>query len=85
MRRAAIWRVKQFAAAKATGGDIPTAFSALPYEHADAYSLSEFFGDARQSRITLMVEGKTNWGTLRGYYEADWSGHRHHVKQQSVQ
>ncbi len=59
---------------KATGGDIPTAFSALPYEHADAYSLSEFFGDARQSRITLMAEGKTNWGTLRGYYEADWLG-----------
>ena len=59
---------------KATGGDIPTAFNALPYEHADAYSLSEFFADARQSRITLMVEGKTNWGSLRGYYEADWLG-----------
>ncbi len=59
---------------KATGGDIPTAFNALPYEHADAYSLSEFFGDARQSRVTLMAEGKTNWGTLRGYYEADWLG-----------
>src|ERR1019366_9521912 len=27
---------------KATGGDIPTAFSAIPYEHADAYSMSEF-------------------------------------------
>jgi Skp family chaperone for outer membrane proteins len=59
---------------KATGGDIPTAFSAIPYEHADAYSLSEFFGDARQSRVTLMAEGKTSWGTLRGYYEADWLG-----------
>jgi hypothetical protein len=59
---------------KATGGDIPTAFNAIPYEHADAYSLSEFFGDARQSRVTMMAEGKTNWGTLRGYYEADWLG-----------
>jgi hypothetical protein len=59
---------------KATGGDIPTAFSALPYEGADAYSLSEFYGSARQSRLTLNVEGKTNWGTLRGYYEADWLG-----------
>ena len=59
---------------KATGGDIPTAFSAIPYEHADAYSLSEFFGDARQSRVSLMAEGKTSWGTLRGYYEADWLG-----------
>jgi hypothetical protein len=59
---------------KATGGDIPTAFNALPYEGADAYSLSEFYGSARQSRITLMAEGKTSWGTLRGYYEADWLG-----------
>ena len=63
-----VWR------SKATGGDIPTAFNALPYEHADAYSLSEFFASARQSRITLMAEGKTSWGTLRGYYEADWLG-----------
>jgi hypothetical protein len=59
---------------KATGGDIPTAFSAIPYEGADAYSLSEFYGTARQSRIALMAEGKTNWGTLKGYYEADWLG-----------
>jgi Skp family chaperone for outer membrane proteins len=59
---------------KATGGDIPTAFSAIPYEHADAYSLSEFYGSARQSRVSLMAEGKTSWGTLRGYYEADWLG-----------
>jgi hypothetical protein len=59
---------------KATGGDIPTAFSSIPYEGADAYSLSEFYGSARQSRVTLMAEGKTNWGTLRGYYEADWLG-----------
>lgn len=63
-----VWR------SRATGGDIPTAFNALPYEHADAYSLSEFFGDARQSRVTMMAEGKTSWGTLRGYYEADWLG-----------
>jgi hypothetical protein len=59
---------------KATGGDIPTAFSSLPYEQSDAYSLSEFYGSARQSRVSLMSEGKTSWGTLRGYYEADWLG-----------
>ena len=70
---------------KATGGDIPTAFSAIPYEHADAYSLSEFYGSARQSRVTLMAEGKTNWGTLRGYYEADWLGTGIYVQQQPVQ
>jgi Skp family chaperone for outer membrane proteins len=59
---------------KATGGDIPTAFNALPYEHADAYSLGEFYGSGRQSRVSLMAEGKTDWGTIRGYYEADWLG-----------
>jgi len=59
---------------KATGGDIPTAFSSIPYEGADAYSLSEFYGSSRQSRISLSVDGKTNWGTLRGYYEADFLG-----------
>ena len=63
-----VWR------AKATGGDIPTAFSSIPYEGADAYSLSEFYGSARQSRLSLLAEGKTNWGTLRGYYEADFLG-----------
>jgi Skp family chaperone for outer membrane proteins len=63
-----VWR------SKATGGDIPTAFNAIPYEHADAYSLSEFYGSSRQSRIALMVEGKPDWGTLRGYYEADFLG-----------
>jgi hypothetical protein len=59
---------------KATGGDIPTAFSSIPYEGADAYSLSEFYGGARQSRITLSADGKVSWGTLRGYYEADFLG-----------
>ena len=59
---------------KATGGDIPTAFSSLPYEGADAYSLGEFYGSGRQSRISLNAEGKTSWGTMRGYYEADFLG-----------
>jgi len=63
-----VWR------SKATGGDIPTAFTSIPYEGSDLYKLSEFFGSARQSRVSLMAEGKTNWGTLRGYYEADWLG-----------
>ena len=63
-----VWR------SKATGGDIPTAFSSLPYENSSAYTLSEFYGSARQSRLTLLAQGKTNWGTLRGYWEADFLG-----------
>ena len=58
----------------ATASDIATPFSALPYEHADTYALSEFYGTARQSRVALMAEGKTGSATLRGYYEADWLG-----------
>jgi hypothetical protein len=59
---------------KATGGDIPTAFSSIPYEKADAYSLSEFYGSGRQSRLSIMAEGKTSWGTVRGYFEGDFLG-----------
>ncbi len=63
-----VWR------SKATGGDIPTAFTSIPYESSDLYSLSEFYGSARQSRVSMMAEGKTSWGTLRGYFEGDWLG-----------
>ena len=63
-----VWR------SKATGGDIPTAFTSIPYEGSDLYSLCEFYGSARQSRVSGMVEGKTDWGTLRGYFEGDWLG-----------
>ncbi len=63
-----VWR------SKATGGDIPTGFTSLPYEGSDLYQLSEFFATARQSRMSLMAEGKTTWGTLRGYFEGDWLG-----------
>ena len=58
----------------ATGGDITTAFGAVPYEHADSYSLTEFYGSASSSRFSLMAEGKLNWGTVRGYYEGDFIG-----------
>ena len=58
----------------ATGGDIPTAFSSIPYEGADAYALSEFYGSGRQSRLSMLVEGKAGTATLRGYYEADFLG-----------
>jgi hypothetical protein len=63
-----VWR------SKATGGDIPTAFTSIPYEGSDLYSLSEFYGSGRQSRVSMMTEGKTSWGTLRGYFEGDWLG-----------
>ena len=59
---------------RATGGDIATPFSALPFAAADAGHLTEFYASARQSRMSLMAEGKASNATLRGYWEADWLG-----------
>ncbi|MBT9330640.1 hypothetical protein D0Y96_006255 [Acidipila sp. 4G-K13] len=63
-----VWR------AHSTGADIPTPFTSIPFPQAEGYHLSEFDGTSRQSRIALMGEGKTTWGTMRGYWEADWLG-----------
>ena len=60
-------RLKQSGASGPPAATFPPHSAALPYEHADAYTLSEFYGSARQSRVSLMAEGKVNWGTLRGY------------------
>ena len=59
---------------RATGGDIATPFTAIPFEGTNAANMSEWYSGARQSRISLMATGKTDWGTLRGYWEADWLG-----------
>ncbi len=59
---------------RATGGDIATPFTSIPFSAADQGQLSEFYASARQSRVSMLAEGKTDWGTLRGYYEADWLG-----------
>ena len=59
---------------RATGGDIATAFSSIPFDGTNASHLSEWYSSARQSRVSLMATGKTDWGTLRGYVEADFLG-----------
>jgi hypothetical protein len=59
---------------KATGADIPTALSAIPFDGANTAALSEFYGSGRQSRVSLMAEGKTPSATYRGYVEGDFLG-----------
>lgn len=54
------------------GADVNTPFNSIPFPGADAYHLDEFFGSGRQSRITLLVEGKLKTAKLAGYYETDW-------------
>jgi hypothetical protein len=59
---------------RATGGDINTTFTGIPFENADQAKMTEFYGSGRQSRIALLAEGKIPAFTMRGYYEADWLG-----------
>jgi Skp family chaperone for outer membrane proteins len=59
---------------KATGADLPTALSSIPMDNANAASLSEFYGSGRQSRVSLLAEGKTSAALYRGYVEADFLG-----------
>ncbi len=54
------------------GSDINTPFNSIPFPGAAQNSLSEFFGSGRQSRISMLGEGKLNSATLRGYFESDF-------------
>lgn len=57
-----------------TGADVATPYNAIPLIGAGAYHNSEFFGSGRQSRITLLAEGKIKSAKLSGFYELDWLG-----------
>lgn len=51
-----------------------TADSNLPLQGSANTKLTEFRGDARQSRLTLLAETKLNTAKLSGYYEVDFLG-----------
>jgi hypothetical protein len=57
---------------RATGSDINTPFSFIPFSGQTPADFSEFNGSGRQSRISLLAEGRISNATLRGYYEADF-------------
>jgi len=52
--------------------DINTPFNSVNFSGAGAYHQSEFFGTGRQSRLSVLAEGKVGWGKIGGYYETDW-------------
>src|SRR5262245_15575195 len=55
--------------------DIGTAFATTPYPFSPLYNEHEFHGSARQSRISLLVEGNIDpYQKLSGYYESDFLG-----------
>ena len=55
--------------------DIGTAFATTPYPFSPLYNEHEFHGSARQSRISLLVEGNIDpYQKLSGFYESDFLG-----------
>jgi hypothetical protein len=54
--------------------DVLSTFNGIPYSGQPAGNLSEFRGTARQSRLSLLAEGKVGNTKLTGYYELDFLG-----------
>ena len=52
--------------------DVNTPFSSIPFAGTTAGVLSEFNASGRQSRVSLLAEGKLSKSMVRGYYEADF-------------
>src|SRR5258705_4803364 len=57
---------------RATSADINTPFTGIPYPGNSLSKVSENNFSARQSRLTLLAEGKLANAKLTGYYEADF-------------
>ncbi|MFZ1140616.1 MAG: hypothetical protein ABR881_03580 [Candidatus Sulfotelmatobacter sp.] len=57
---------------RALGSDINTPFNSIPMPGSSNYNTSEFFGSGRQSRVSMLVEGRLKGAKLTGYVEADF-------------
>jgi hypothetical protein len=68
MEGAAVWRQKALSA------DVTTPFNSVPYPGSSQSQTSEFNVSGRQSRISMLVEGKLNNVKIGGYYETDFLG-----------
>ncbi len=58
----------------AEGADINTQLNGIPYPGASGAHLSEFYGSGRQSRLSLLAQGKLDTMNLTGYVETDFLG-----------
>jgi TolA-binding protein len=58
----------------AEGADINTGFNQIPFSGASGAHMSEFYGSARQSRISMLAQGKTDETNFTGYVESDFLG-----------
>jgi hypothetical protein len=61
-----VWR------SRALGADLPTPYNSLTMPGATQSQLSEFFGSARQSKITTFVDGRMKNVDLSSYVSADF-------------
>ncbi len=61
-----VWRQR------AEGADINTAFNSIPYPGSSQAHMSEFYGSGRQSRISMLAQGKLTDVSFTGYVEADF-------------
>jgi hypothetical protein len=57
---------------RALGSDINTPFNSLTMPGATQSAISEFFGTGRQSRLSMLAEGRLKSATLTGYVETDF-------------
>jgi hypothetical protein len=57
---------------RALGADINTPFNSVFMPGSAQNAISEFYGSGRQSRISMLAEGKFNNTKLTGYVEADF-------------
>jgi hypothetical protein len=59
---------------RATDGDIATPFTGTPFQAANIAHLSENTFTGRQSRLSMLAQGKVGSATLTGYVEGDFLG-----------
>ena len=57
---------------RALGADINTPLNSINMPGSGQNAISEFFGSGRQSRVSMLAEGKFNNTKLTGYVEADF-------------
>jgi hypothetical protein len=59
---------------RATDSDVPTPFTAIPFNASNLAHLSENNFTARQSRLTMLIQSHIGSATATGYYEGDFLG-----------
>jgi hypothetical protein len=57
---------------RATSADVNTPFTSIPFNGNSLSKQSEFNGSGRQSRISMLAEGKIDHAKFTGYYETDF-------------